>query len=165
MKLFRGIFFFALFVVLYFGCKPAPVFPDEPVLKYKDYIVSGADSLQVVFTFTDGDGDIGIAPNATDSNMVLTAFHDSAGYWVKIPNPQPGNPNDSLKYVYRIPKLTAGQNGLEGKIYVTISRGILVASGEDTLQFNAFLLDASHHKSEVIRTNNIDLVHPHAEGH
>ena len=157
MKLFRGLFFFALLVVLYFGCKPAPTYPAEPVLTFKKYIQSGADSLQVVFGFTDGDGDIGIAPNSTDSNMVLTAYHDSLGHWVRVPWPTPGNPGDSLKYVYRIPKLTAGQNGLEGDIYVTITKSILVAAGEDTLQFNAFLLDASHHKSEVIRTPEVDL--------
>jgi hypothetical protein len=158
MKLYRGIFVFALFAVLYFGCKPAPVFPAEPILTFKKYIQSGSDSLQVVFSFTDGDGDIGIAPNSTDSNMVLTGYHkDVNGNWVVIPNPSPGHPNDTLTYEYRIPKLTAGQNGLEGDIYVTITKNFLVLSGEDTLQFNAFLLDQSHHQSAVIRTPEVDL--------
>lgn len=168
MKLFRGILFFALFVVLYPGCKPAPTFPVEPILKFKTtadnpnagFIQrSGSDSLQVVFSFTDGDGDIGVAPNDTNYNMLLTPYHKNpAGNWVVIDDPNTPSTTDSLTYKYRIPKLTAGQVGLEGDIYVTVSKFILIQVGEDTLQFNAFLLDQAHHKSNVVRTPEVDLI-------
>jgi hypothetical protein len=159
MKQYSGLLFFALLAALYFGCRPAPVFPDEPILKFKKFIQPpGSDSLEVVFSFTDGDGDIGIAPNDTSYNMLLTAYHDSAGQWIYLRNPNDPSGLDSLKYKYRIPKLIAGQSGLEGDIYVTINKAIMISSGNDTLQFNAFLLDQSHHKSVVIRTPEVDLI-------
>lgn len=159
MKRFSALVLFALLATLYFGCKPEPVFPAEPMLKFKKFVQPpGSDSLQVVFSFTDGDGDIGVALNSTDSNMVLTCYHmDAAHNWVVLPTGGP-NLNDSLMYTYRIPKLAAGQSGLEGDIYLTINKNLLIVNGNDTLQFNAFLLDQSHHKSEIVRTPEVDLV-------
>src|SRR6185436_10769059 len=98
MKRICGFIFFASLAALYIGCKPAPVFPDEPILKFKQFIQPpGSDSLQVVFSFTDGDGDIGIAPNSADSNMVLTCYHkDANGNWIVLDDPSTSNLNDSL---------------------------------------------------------------------
>src|ERR1044072_5515374 len=122
MKRISAYIFFALIAVFAFSCRPDPVFPDEPILKFKQFIQPpNSDSLQVVFSFTDGDGDIGVAPTDTNYNMLLTLYHDSAGHWVYIRDPSDPNGVDSLKYKYRIPKLTAGQTGLEGDIYVTLA--------------------------------------------
>lgn len=158
MKLVAGIIFSAFAVMLISGCKPEPVFPVEPVLTFKEFRQPpGTDSLQVVFSFTDGDGDIGIAANSTDSNMVLTAYNRDPNTGQFMVMDDPGTPQpDSLYYTYRIPHLAVGQKGLEGDIYVTINKSILILV-EDTLQFNAFLLDESLHKSTVVRTPEVVL--------
>jgi hypothetical protein len=160
MNLFRGTIVIALFAVAIGGCTPDPVFPVEPMLTFKEFIQRpGSDSLDVVFSFTDGDGDIGVAVNSSDSNMVLTAYHrdPASGLWVVVDNPNTANPLDSLCYTYRIPKLAAGQEGLEGDIYVTINKTFLALT-EDTLQFNAFLLDQSRNRSPYVRTPEVVLV-------
>lgn len=160
MNLFRGTIVIALFVVAFSGCTPDPVFPNEPSLTFKEYIQhSGSDSLQVVFNFTDGDGDIGVGLTDTNYNFLLTAYHrdPATGNWIVVDDPGTANLNDSLIYKYRIPQLAAGQSGLEGEIYVTINKSFLILT-EDTLQFNAFLLDNSHNKSPVIRTPEVVLV-------
>ncbi len=162
MKRYRGIIFLALIVAVYYGCKKAPVFPNTPTLKFKEFLQHhGSDSLQVVFSFTDGDGDIGVAPTDTNYNMLLTVYHKNIpGHlppWIFVPDPNSATGTDSLKYKYRIPKLTAGQNGLEGDIYITLNKGLLI-NIDDSLEFSAFLIDQSHHHSDTIRTPEVDLI-------
>jgi hypothetical protein len=160
MKLFSFIATSFLIIAGVCGCKPDPVYPIEPILTFKEYIDHpGTDSLEVVFSFTDGDGDIGVALNGTDSNLVLTPYNwyqNISGFNV-IDDPLYPSLDDSIMYKYRIPELTEGQSGLEGDIYITVPRTLLVANGVDTLQFNAFLLDQSDNKSTTIRTPEIIL--------
>lgn len=162
MNLIRGTFVFALLLAAFSGCTPDPVFPAEPSLVFKEFIDHpNSDSLEVVFSFTDGDGDIGVSLIDPDTNMVLTLYDwkASAATYVTVDDPSTSNPNDSIYYPYRIPKLTAGQSGLEGDIYVTITKTSLIANGKDTIQFSAFLLDQSHNRSATVRTDEI-ILHP-----
>ncbi len=158
MKLIRGIFLFTIFGLLFFGCRPKPVFPAEPVLKFSKFMQpAGSDSLIVVFSFTDGDGDIGVTQADADSNMVLSVYApNSTGGFTLMPSPV-NPPPDSLYYPYRIPHLVAGQVGLEGDIYVAFEHKSFI--GRDTLQFNAFLLDQSQHRSNYVRTESVILTH------
>ncbi|HEU4717756.1 MAG TPA: hypothetical protein VFU15_07975 [Bacteroidia bacterium] len=157
MNFTRGFLALGFIGVLYFGCKPQPVFPVEPALTFKEYQQKeGGDTLKVVFSFTDGDGDIGVLPTGSDTNMVLTAYYKTpAGNYHVWLNPQQ---TDSIYYSYRIPKLTASQKGLEGDIYLTISTREVIAAYHDTLEFNAFLLDQSGHKSNLVRTPELILL-------
>jgi hypothetical protein len=155
MKHFRGIFLFAFLGAAFFGCKPDPVYPAVPALTFKEFLQpAGTDSLVIVFSFTDGDGDIGVSPTDVDSNMVLTVYApDANGNFQVVADPN--NPADSLTYTYRIPHLTAGQVGLEGDIYLTIENKNFLP--RDTLQFNSFLLDQSDNKSNTVRTETVIL--------
>lgn len=130
------------------ACTPDPVFPDEPILTFKEYQYNGSDTLKVVFSFTDGDGDIGVDPTGNDSNMLLTLYYKAPDGQFHVARP-PADPGDSIYYSYRIPELTEGQTGLEGDIYLVVNPSFM---WYDTIQFNAFLLDQSHNKSVVVRT-------------
>lgn len=160
MNPIRGIFFFALLLAAFSGCKPDPVFPVEPILNFKEYIDHpNSDSLEVVFSFTDGDGDIGVSVVDPDTNMVLTLYdwNAAANAFQTVDDPSYPSLTDSIMYKFRISKLAAGQSGLEGDIYVTINRNSLIANGKDTIQFNAFLLDQAMNKSTLIRTPELIL--------
>jgi hypothetical protein len=159
MKRFRGIFLFLLLGAGFYGCVPQPVYPDEPSLKFKEFRPqhSGSDSLTAVFTFTDGDGDIGLAPTDPDSNFLMTVYVPDASQNYHVLDNSQTVQSDSIYYPYRISHLTAGQAGLEGDIYVTILHKSFI--GRDTLQFNAFLLDQSHHRSNYVRTDPVVLTH------
>ncbi|MCE2772509.1 MAG: hypothetical protein LW750_03575 [Bacteroidetes bacterium] len=149
----RSIVSISLIAVIwnFVSCKPEPVYPAEPILKFKQFVQTGTnDTLKAVFSFTDGDGDIGIAVNSTDSNMVLTLYYQKPdGSFAVVDNPTTVDPNDSVFYNYRIPELPDGQKGLEGDIYLTINKAFIPY---DTIQFNAFLLDQRGNKSELVRT-------------
>lgn len=131
-----------------FSCTPDPVFPDEPILTFKEFIYNGSDTLKAVFSFTDGDGDIGVVPTGTDSNMVLTLYYKGPDGEFHVARPGVST-TDSIYYTYRIPELPEGQRGLEGDIYLVVNPQFMLY---DTIQFNAFLLDQSDNKSAVVRT-------------
>lgn len=130
------------------ACTPDPVFPDEPIITFKEYSYNGSDTLKVVFSFTDGDGDIGVTPTGTDSNMVLTLYYKGPDGLFHVARPG-ASTTDSVYYNYRIPELPEGQSGLEGDIYLVVNPQFMLY---DTIQFNAFLLDQTDHKSVVVRT-------------
>lgn len=158
MKLVRGIFFFVLLGASFFGCRPEPTFPVIPALSFVKFLEpAGSDSLIIVFSFTDGDGDIGVAPTNSDSNMVLSVYAPDANGIFQVMDDINTPQADSLNYVYRIPHLTAGQVGLEGDIYLTLEHKSFI--GRDTLQFNTFLLDRSDNRSNYVRTETIILSH------
>jgi len=159
MKFFRLIFPLVILSVLYFGCKPAPVFPATPSLKFKRFIEKpGNDTLWVVYSFTDGDGDIGISPTDKDTNFVMTLYYRTpAGVWHVQDDINTPNPNDSTYYPFRIPPLTAGQRGLEGDIYAYVNKTLLMGL-HDTVMFKSFLLDQAHHKSDYISTRDTILI-------
>ena len=131
-----------------FSCTPDPVFPAEPIITFKEYIYNGSDTLRVVFSFTDGDGDIGVAPTGNDSNMVLTLYYKGPDGEFHVARPGVST-TDSIYYTYRIPELPESQSGLEGDIYLVVNPQFMLY---DTIQFNAFLLDQTDHKSAVVRT-------------
>lgn len=153
----KYVFYFIVTgLIVFSGCKPEPVFPVEPVLTFKEYIQNeSSDSLQVVFYFTDGDGDVGVIPTATDSNLVLTLYvPDVSGNFIpqdNITTPAP----DSIYYNYRIPQLTRSQKGVEGDIYLTVNKAFIP---RDTIRFNAFMLDQSQHRSATVQTPSVILL-------
>ncbi len=159
MKLVRTFLAFVLLGAAFYSCKPDPIYPAEPMLEFKEYFqAQNSDSLQVIFTFTDGDGDIGVSPLDTNYNMLLTVYRKNAsGQWIVLDDPGTPSLTDSLMYKYRVPRLTAGQIGLEGDIYLTINKSIL-RQIEDTLQFNAVLIDQSHNYSSWVRTPEVVLI-------
>ncbi|HET6991531.1 MAG TPA: hypothetical protein VFJ43_09420 [Bacteroidia bacterium] len=158
MKFIRGILVWALFAFIYSGCKPEPTFPAVPALTFNRFIQPpSTDSLVVVCGFTDGDGDIGLLPTDTNYNMMLTVYAPDANGNYQVMDDLNTPQADSLIYKYRIPHLTAGQAGLEGDIYVALEHKSFI--GRDTLEFNAFILDNSHHKSNVVRTSPVILTH------
>lgn len=146
MRTFIFLFLFA--GVMGVSCTPDPVYPDEPIITFKEFQYNGTDTLRAVFSFTDGDGDIGVAPTGNDSNMVLTLYYKAPDGTFKVARPGVSL-TDSIYYTYRIPELPEGQRGLEGDIYLVVNPQFMLY---DTIQFNAFLLDQTGHKSAVVRT-------------
>ncbi len=145
----KYLFSFLSVCGLAYSCTPDPVFPDEPQLTFLRYEYNGTDTLEAVFSFTDGDGDIGVSPTGNDSNMVLTLYYKAPDGEFHVARPGVST-TDSIYYTYRIPDLPEGQRGLEGEIYLVINPQFLIY---DTIQFNAFLLDQSQNKSQVVRTS------------
>lgn len=149
MKHFRAhLIVLALAGAMFSSCKQEQLFPDEPMLAFKEYKYNGADTLTTVFYFTDGDGDIGVEPTGNDYNMMLTLYYKDANGEYQVARPGIST-TDSIAYTYRIPELPDGQNGLEGDIHLVVNSAMITY---DTIQFNAYIVDQTSHKSAVIRT-------------
>ncbi len=151
-NLHASFFIFVTASALLCSCGPETVFPDEPMLEFKEYQYNGSDTLNTVFSFTDGDGDIGVAPTGSDYNMLLTLYYkDQSGEFQTAVNPLTNVP---ITYPYRVPELPDGQNGLEGDIYLVVNSAMIQY---DTIQFDAYIVDQTNHMSTVIRTPEIGL--------
>lgn len=87
-----AVLFLALTLTLAIACIKPPDYPDEPKIDYiglsKNVIAQGngnspADTLAVVFGFTDGDGDLGSATDSVD--IFLTDSRDGFTNSFKLP--------------------------------------------------------------------------------
>ncbi|MFK7935538.1 MAG: hypothetical protein AB8G22_18635 [Saprospiraceae bacterium] len=118
----RQLLFLCAFVSLTFAaCVQPPDYPDEPVIKFERFNqpsisqglrASDLDSLEITFSFTDGDGDIGEEADATteDGRPLFNVF---------MTDSRSGNVLEQNRIPF-IPVQGAG-NGISGEITVTVS--------------------------------------------
>lgn len=151
-----------LFVLAYTSCIEKPTYPSEPVIAYKDFIRYGndpanPDSVEVVVSFTDNEGDIGLDQADThglfkEGNIWLVFYYDSNGTWAAY-DETPSTPAfDTFKVAYRVPPvLPAGDPAepMKGLIYVKQNPFVKVA---DTIKYQIYLYDRALHKSDTIHT-------------
>ena len=160
MKYFSKFILIAFSLSLLFlgSCKKKKSFSDIPELKFMEikmnsgYIPLGTDSLGAIrFSFTDGDGDIGVYGGDTSVNLFLKYFEKQNGAFVEIIPPQSQNA--------RIPDLMPiGQNKtLEGEMEVGFFANPF--SVFDTVKYEVYIVDRAMHKSNVITTPEIKVPH------
>lgn len=135
-----------------------------PVIEYKSFTPSG-DTAFLSITFTDGDGDVGLAeyetqpPYDTSSkfyyNLFINYYEKVNGVWVQGTNAL-GEP---VQFNYRVPYLTPEGNNkaLKGEIQVKLSpRYYNVASPDsDTIKFDIQLADRALQLSNIVETPEI----------
>lgn len=152
------------------SCIKPKEFSTTPEITFKDFIEL-KDSALFVFSFTDGDGDIGLdtndkyppfnppVVNREDTTKNIPAGEFYYNFYMDLWEKQNGV---FMKHVsnppfnYRIPRITPlGQNKtLEGDISITMIKGYS-ASSADTIKFTAFMYDRAQHKSNIIETTEI----------
>ncbi len=151
--------------VLFQYCVQPPDYPKEPVIKYiglsKAQMNQGTgyqDSLLVIFSFTDGDGDLGYPETDATPSVFIRDSRDSF-------------PKPPIQLPYVEPQ--GAGNGISGEITVKLPTtccifitpdGIPLACEDvpDTLQYNAFyyyikIRDRAGHESNEIKTEAITL--------
>lgn len=151
------------------SCIDKPIYPSEPVIEYKDFIRYGSDpsnpdSVDLVISFTDNEGDIGLEQADTFGifkygNLYMIYFYDSAntGNWVAYDytsNPLP--PFDTLKIPYRVPPvLPDGEESepMKGLIYVKQKPFIKV---HDRIMYKVYMYDKASHKSNTVDSPPIE---------
>jgi hypothetical protein len=127
------------------GCRPEPPdYPDTPVISFTGFNQRG-DTLEAVIHFTDGDGDLGAAPETAEPNLLLHFFHKNpSGQWVPTDGPDPLN-YDTLLFPYQVPLLPASsQKTMEGDILLAIPKMFVL---NDTILVTARLRDRAGHWS------------------
>lgn len=143
------------------SCIDAPDYPDVPQIEYiglssntMNQSAVNEDSLTLFFSFTDGDGDLGLMPNDAATNIVVTDTRDR-------------NIRDLFKSPF-IPEDGIG-NGISGEIQLKLySTCCIFPDGIppcdrtsdilfDTLKYEIFIRDRAGNQSNVITTDEIIL--------
>ncbi len=141
------------------GCLKVEEAPPEPSIEFVSFAQFG-DSASLVFSFTDGDGDIGLSQSDTTGpyapgetfhhNLFVEYFEMQNGEWEEI--------NLLLPYRYRIPVITpTGQNKfLEGEIAIALAPFPTDPNSQfDTVMYSIQIADRALHLSNVVETNTI----------
>lgn len=158
----------ALLVAVMSSCLKPQSYPDEPVISFTNMAITPGDSLIISIDFTDGDGDVGLAPNETNppydtSNRYY--FNLFIEYWEwnhDIQDWQRGVNaiGDEVHFNARVPVLTPeGKNkALKGTIQETITPPYSLAGFSnygDTIKYRIQLVDRALRESNWVWTPEI----------
>jgi hypothetical protein len=159
------------------ACKEKEIYSNIPKLEYKAaYLLSGSQEdslLKLVFTFKDGDGDIGL--NAADTFAPFNPQFDTIS--LKSLNPYyfncyveyeemvdgvfkpyiPVGKVDTFQYSYRLPSLTPDgrHKSIRGDIELDLVKSPSQLQSQklvDTVQYTIYIYDRLLHKSNKIKT-------------
>lgn len=158
------IFSFLAIALLLSSCFKNEEYPDEPIISDPIFAFSG-DSAQLTFSFTDGDGDIGLAPEDTlepynpesyyHYNLYVDYYEkDDVEGWKKGEDLD-GNP---IIFKYRLkPIVVKGKaRGIKGTMDVTmVNFSNPFSSQSDTIKYTIKLIDKALNESNVIETGEI----------
>ncbi len=152
-----------IFVLAAFtSCLKPEQFPVEPAIEFSSFTQFG-DSAELVVSFTDGDGNIGLSKSDTTGGFSSTQrYHHNlfVEYFEKVDGAgwQPGKDlnGDDIIFKYRIPVLTPqGKNkALKGKIRVTIEPSFYnpISPDSDTLKYRITLVDRDFNESNAVES-------------
>lgn len=151
MKARKVILLIILSMAIVSGCKKSDEYSDVPSITFKSITVfkspgTVSDSIaDLIFSFTDGDGDIGSSQYTdTIASCFITIFVKQNGVWT----------TDTIlgeKLPYLTP--TGNNKALKGDI----ERAIFLPFGatRDTMRFDIYIRDRAMHKSNGITTPEI----------
>ncbi|MBI4648185.1 MAG: hypothetical protein HY738_16780 [Bacteroidia bacterium] len=159
--------FFIMLIVLFLSCEKPETYPIIPSIQFKAmYAYDTTDALgndgiipTLVFTFIDGDGDIGIKEEETrDSSSIFSDSIYSNNLFLTIYDKIDGEfqPIELIDYSfdYRIPYIVREGNNktLKGEIWVE-----LLPLYYDTVKIEFYILDRALHQSNVETTPEVIL--------
>lgn len=145
------------------SCLKKTEYPPEPSIEFKELNISSNNTAELVISFIDGDGDIGLDQGDTtgsfcyDSclyhwNLFLEYYELQNGVW-QHQEIDWTDPN-AIPFYYRVPDITpTGQNpALVGEIAVALNDYYLF-SDFDTARFEVRLVDRSLNLSNRVTTS------------
>ena len=182
MKRFAKIVLFstAMLSMVLFSCQKFDEYPVEPHITYQkftlliDSVYNPVNDTTVLisnrgilsFTFTDGDGDLGLMdwdtlpPFDKESpyyfNIIVKYFEKRNGVFEQVTRINPDGTVDTVNFNGRLPYLTP--NGVHKAIKGTIEDTLLInnpVSTFDTIKFKFYIYDRALHKSNEEETPEI----------
>lgn len=141
------------------ACNKLEEYDDRPIILESTYELeknfAGLDTgLVLRFTYTDGDGNVGLSARDTippyDKNVMIDYYEKQGNDFVKILIP---GTTDTLNFNSRIKEFGVG-NPTKAEVSVKINIGVVIA---DTVRFDYYILDKALNKSNVVSTGAIAL--------
>ena len=151
--------------VIISSCREKQIYPSVPVIEYQDFLRYGnfshPDSVALVVSFKDNEGDISIEPKDKqgifkDGNFFMELyFWDTTGvdHW-EADNPYTAQ-IDTIKFIYSVPPLWPKSNegeqliGMKGMIY---AKQYPFINPFKKIKFVVYMYDRAMHKSNKIET-------------
>jgi hypothetical protein len=150
----RSVFSLLIFVSVATGpgCQKEDQYPVTPEIEFKSLDiyknVSGLDSLELIFSFTDGDGDLGTPEiDLANRDIFVKIFELRNGVFVEPVLPAP--------LEYKLPYLEPRGNNksLKGDIKLNVDYNITYPN--DTIRYSLYIKDRAGHQSNTITTTTI----------
>lgn len=148
------------------SCVKKPEYPSEPVIEYKDFLFYGPladpDSVELVISFTDNEGDIGLYDSDTvglfeNGNLVMIYYYwDTAGPGEKWSIYRDPLTNDTLKFYYRVPLILPDSDKAQPTKGLIFAKQSPFVSPFNKIRFDVYLYDQALHRSNVITTPDIE---------
>ena len=163
MRKKMGTLLFSL-SILCWGCMDLETFPDEPQITFKSFAKkSDGTGAQLIFSFTDGDGNFGLnqedtagvfADCTTRYNVFCDYYEKQNGTWIKV-SLDPCLDPDIIPFYYRAPvAVPEGQyKAQKGTVTLDINPIYYLPSNFDTCKFKLHVIDRSLNQSNEIETN------------
>ncbi len=148
----------AAFLILA-ACNKVESYDNNPFILESSYELeknaSGFDTgLVLKFTYTDGDGNVGLRDADTvppyDKNVMIDYYEKQNGVFTKILIP---GTSDTLNFNSRIKEFGVG-NPTKAEVSVKINIGVVIA---DTVRFDFYILDKDLNRSNKKSTGPIGL--------
>lgn len=153
------------------GCLKTEEFPPEPYLEYLSF-TNDPENAEMRFSFTDGDGNVGLSAsdtlspfNATNDpvnkyhwNLWIRYYEKIDGVWYEYQSDDPNaplylDPNSTFTRIRRLDP--EGQNkALEGEIIIDMT-GWYPLTLADTVQYGVVLIDRDLNLSNEAKTEEI----------
>ncbi|MFH1005251.1 MAG: hypothetical protein V1781_07140 [Bacteroidota bacterium] len=153
-----------IFTVFFWSCIKKIHYSSVPHIEYEDFIRYGKniDSVELVISFTDEEGDIGLDKADTqgifkNGNLWMIYYYDSNGTWAAHDTSRTSPQFDTLKIGFRVPPLLPPgdpDEPMKGLIYVKQNPFINFSK---KIMYEIYLYDKAMHKSEKIKTPAIYL--------
>jgi len=133
------------------SCVKEEQYPIEPSITYLDFVLNSDGSATLKYTFTDGDGDIGIEPEETGYNYFVHYYYkDGSGNFVPYTAPTDTVP---LVVPYRIQPIYNNNPGKKkksskGEIQIMLYAPLFPAG--ETIKLACQLFDQAGHSSALV---------------
>ncbi len=145
----KHIFILFLLAPILFSCGKGETFPSIPAITFVSF-TPYQDSAQFVFSFTDGEGDIGLNDADTakpyDYNCFIRYYEKTNGVFNEVVPAIPFN--------YRIPNVNKGRaRPTQGEVKISISPYYYNPfSVKDTIRLDLYIVDRALNISNTIST-------------
>jgi hypothetical protein len=151
------------------GCIKKPEYPSEPVIGYSDFLRHGdpadPDSIEVVITFTDNEGDIGFTE--VDTHGIFKRgnifMYDSywkdtvgGGHWVLFDDSISTAQIDTHFINYRVPPILPEgdpEEPVKGLILIKQRPFVMIFP---KIKYTIYMYDQARHRSNTIETPAIE---------
>ena len=146
------------------SCIKPKTYPEEPIIEFKSFTAMN-DSARIIFSFTDGNGDIGLGENEVQPPYDTSSkFYNNVfiRYYEKVNGSFQQGVNadgDPIEFTYRTKLITpTGKNkALKGDIIIYLVPLYYnpFSPNSDTIKFDIQMADRSLHLSNVVESNEI----------